>query len=231
MARSIYARRRRITIVGLLVLAGIVALVVFFMFGQTKAPVMTPVVITSEKREEEEEQEQEEEQEEEEEEEEENPSAAASALVQLPMGRYVKLEQTVAYDDNAEGDQCEKSKVINLAEVEVFDKNGTNLALKKAVTGSSQESSTNGYINLTDGKKNNFTHTACLIDEVNDYLQIDLGSVQEIQKIVVTNRPIGNHRAIGIKVVVSGGDEDIESPVITSVANMYTLTFPENVWS
>jgi hypothetical protein len=58
---SIYARRRRITIVGLLVLVGIVALVMFFVFGQTKTPVVTPMVTTITQRREEEEEEEEEE--------------------------------------------------------------------------------------------------------------------------------------------------------------------------
>jgi hypothetical protein len=61
MAMSIYARRRRITIVGLLVLVGIVALVMFFVFGQTKTPVVTPMVTTITQRREEEEEEEEEE--------------------------------------------------------------------------------------------------------------------------------------------------------------------------
>ena len=230
MARSVFARRRRIKLIGLILLGGVVTLVLFFVFGKTKPVSPTPIVLNIGDDEEDEE-----------EEESVGPSPGpastpgpAPALAQLPRGRFVKLEQTVAYDEDAEGDQCDKSKVINLAEVEVLDTNGTNLAFEKAVTGSSQESSTNGYFNLTDGRKNNFTHTACVTDEVNDYLQIDLGSVQEIKKIVITNRSIAQDRAIGIKAIILGGGGQTviaESPLITTVADEYILTFPENVWS
>jgi len=156
-------------IIGVIVLLGIVAIIATFMTRETKPVTSTPIIVNIP--------------EEEEEEEEEEPTIgpappAPPAPSAPPRGRYVRLEQTVGYDADAEGDQCDKSKVINIAEIEVFDTNGTNLATDKAVSGSSQESSTNGYFNLTDGIKTNFTQTACLVDdETNDYLQIDLGSV------------------------------------------------------
>ena len=209
-------------IIGVILLLGIIAIIVIFMTRETKPVTSTPIIVNiPEKKEEEDE-----------------PTigpapSAPSAPSAPPRGRYVRLEQTVGYDADAEGDQCDKSKVINVAEIEVFDTNGTNLAADKAVSGSSQESSTNGYFNLTDGIKNNFTQTACLVDdETNDYLQIDLGSVEEIKSIVVTNRRnTAKHRAVGLKLIVSGGDGDVESPVITTIADTYTLTFPENTWS
>ena len=210
------------TIIGVILLLGIVAIIATFMTRETKPVTSTPIIVNIP----------------EEEEEEDEPTigpapSAPSAPSAPPRGRYVRLEQTVGYDADAEGDQCDKSKVINIAEIEVFDTNGTNLATDKAVSGSSQESSTNGYFNLTDGIKNNFTQTACLVDdETNDYLQIDLGSVEEIKSIVVTNRRnTAKHRAVGLKLIVSGGDGDVESPVITTIADTYTLTFPENTWS
>ena len=214
-------------IIGVIVLLGIVAIIATFMTRETKPVTSTPIIVNiPEKKEEEEE-------EEEEEEPTIGPAPPAPSAPSVPRGRYVRLEQTVGYDADAEGDQCDKSKVINVAEIEVFDTNGTNLATDKAVSGSSQESSTNGYFNLTDGIKNNFTQTACLVDdETNDYLQIDLGSVEEIKSIVVTNRRnTAKHRAVGLKLIVSGGDGDVESPVITTIADTYTLTFPENTWS
>src|SRR6056300_1938862 len=55
-----------------------------------------------------------------------------------PKGRYVKLVHTIAYDANATGNIDDKNKIINLAELEVFDASGTNLAASKTVTGSSQ---------------------------------------------------------------------------------------------
>lgn len=38
----------------------------------------------------------------------------------LPKGQYVRLEHTVAHDANAAGNDDDKHKIINLAEVEVF---------------------------------------------------------------------------------------------------------------
>jgi hypothetical protein len=154
---------------------------------------------------------------------------------QTVKGRYVKLEQTVAYDAYASGNDDDINKIINLAELEVFDANGTNLASRMTVTGSSQHSSEFGFTNLTDGNKLNFAHTQGRTEEEIDYLQVDLGSVKEIKKIVITNRSdCCKSRAIDIKAVVLGADGTTvveETPTITTEAATYTLTFPENVWS
>ena len=160
---------------------------------------------------------------------------APAAPMGPPSGQYVKLEQTVAYDADASDNADDINKIINLAELEVFDTNGTNLASGKTVTGSSEYSSTHGYINLTDGNKTNFAHTKGRTEEEIDYLQVDLGSVKEIKKLVITNRTsCCKNRAVGIKAVVLGADGTTvikETPVIATTADTYTLTFPENVWS
>jgi len=152
-----------------------------------------------------------------------------------PKGRYVKLEQTVAYDADATGNEDDINKIINLAELEVFDTDGTNLASGKTVTGSSEYSSTHGYINLTDGNKTNLAHTKGRTEEEIDYLQVDLGSVKEIKKLVITNRTsCCKNRAIGIKAVVLGADGTTvikETPAITTEADTYTFSFPGTTWS
>jgi hypothetical protein len=152
-----------------------------------------------------------------------------------PKGRYVKLVQTVAYDANAAGNIDDKNKIINLAELEVFDASGTNLAAGKTVTGSSEYSSTHGYINLTDGNKANFAHTKGRTEEEIDYLQVDLGSEKEIKKLVITNRTsCCKNRAVGVKAVILAADGTTvakETPAITTTADTYTLTFPGNTWS
>ena len=130
---------------------------------------------------------------------EETPAAAAGAgagagaktpvVPTLPSGQYVKLVHTVAQDNSAAGNADDKNKILNLAELEVFAKGGTtSLAAGKTVTGSSEHSSTHGYINLVDGNMTNFAHTVGRTAEEIDYLQVDLGSVQEIEKIKITNR-------------------------------------------
>ena len=152
-----------------------------------------------------------------------------------PKGRYVKLVHTVAYDANSEGNVDDKNKIINLTELEVFDASGTNLAAGKTVTGSSEYSSTHGYINLTDGNKTNFAHTKGRTEEEIDYLQVDLGSEKEIKKLVITNRTsCCKSRAVGVKAVILAADDTTvvkETPAITTTADTYTLTFPGNTWS
>ena len=152
-----------------------------------------------------------------------------------PKGRYVKLEQTVAYDESAGANADDKNKVINLAELEVFDVSGTNLAAGKTVTGSSEYSATHGYMNLTDGNKANFAHTKGRTEEEIDYLQVDLGTEKEIKKLVITNRTTCcKNRAVGIKAVILAADGTTvvkETPIISTVADTYTIEFPGNTWS
>ena len=163
------------------------------------------------------------------------PAIATTATV--PKGRFIKLIQTVAYDNNVPGWGIDdRHKIINLAELEVFDANGVNLASGKKVTGNA-EWSQYGYVNLTDGNKTNFTHTLGRNVNEYDYLQVDLGALKNIKKIVITNRTGTNavkDRAIGIKAIIyanNGTTVVKETPMITTRADTYTLTFPENVWS
>ena len=97
----------------------------------------------------------------------------------LPKAQYVKVERpTGNYPGN----------IINLAEIEVFDKAGTNIALNAVVTGGPDNHSSGPWANLTDGDYANFAHT--LGDGI-AFMTIDLGAVKEIAKIVITNRAGG----------------------------------------
>jgi hypothetical protein len=153
-----------------------------------------------------------------------------------PKGRYVKIEQTVVSYPNSTEDECTKNAIINLAEVEVFDKDGTNLASGKTVTGTAIHPA-GPLANLTDGNMTNFAHTACPvpINTEKDNMLIDLGSVKEIKKVVITNRTdCCKDRAIGIKAIVLGADGTTvikETPAITTEADTYTFTFPGTSWS
>ena len=173
---------------------------------------------------------------------EETPAAAAGAgaktpvVPTLPSGQYVKLVHTVAQDNSAAGNTDDKNKILNLAELEVFAVGGTtSLAAGKTVTGSSEYSSTHGYINLVDGNMTNFAHTKGRTAEEIDYLQVDLGSVQEIEKIKITNRTsCCQKRAIGVKAVILGADGTTvikETAAITTEAATYTFTFPGTAWA
>lgn len=152
-----------------------------------------------------------------------------------PSGQYVKLIHTVAYDENAEGNIDDKNRIINLAELEVFDASGKNLAANKSVTGSSEYPAPHVWSNLTDGNKTNFAHTYGRTPSEYDSMTVDLGAVKEIKKIVITNRTsCCKPRAKGVKIVIYDADGTTvvkETPAISTVADVYTLTFPENVWS
>jgi hypothetical protein len=154
----------------------------------------------------------------------------------LPSGQHVKLVHTTAQDNSAEGNVDDKNMILNLAELEVFAKDGTtSLAAGKTVTGSSQHSATHGYLNLVDGNMTNFAHTKGRTAEEIDYLQVDLGSVQEIEKIKITNRTdCCKNRAIGVKAVILGADGTTvvkETPAISTTADTYTFTFPGTTWA
>ena len=153
----------------------------------------------------------------------------------LPKGRHVKLVHTVAYCERCSRLRVDdRNKIINLAEVDVFNANGINLATGKTVTGSS-EHSTYGYVNLTDGNKTNFAATVGRTRSEYDSMQVDLGAEKEIKKIVITNRTdCCKNRAAGIKAVVLGADGTTvikETPAITTEADTYTFTFPGTSWS
>ena len=152
------------------------------------------------------------------------PASGGAGANALPSGRFVKLIHTL-----------DKNTVINLSELEIFAKGGvTSIAAGKTVTASSVHGSFGSLPELVDGNLANNTHTGGVADEF-DYLQVDLGSVQEIEKIKITNRTdCCQERAQGIKVIIYGADGTTvvkETPAITTTAGTYTLSFPGATWS
>lgn len=94
----------------------------------------------------------------------------------LPSAQYVKVERpTGTYPAN----------IVNLGEIEVFDKAGTNIALNAVTTGGPGVHGDGPFANLTDGDYANFAHTT---GDGIAFMTIDLGAVKEIAKIVITNR-------------------------------------------
>ena len=153
----------------------------------------------------------------------------------LPSGQYVKLVHTVAQDNSAAGNADDKNKILNLAELEVFAKGGTtSLAAGKTVTGTSLAAGYPGT-NLVDGNMTNLAHTFGRAADVLDEFLVDLGSVQEIEKIKITNRTdCCQKRAIGVKAVILGADGTTvikETAAITTEAASYTFTFPGTAWA
>jgi transcription elongation factor len=176
---------------------------------------------------------------------EETPAAAAGAgtgaattpvVPTLPSGQYVKLVHTVAQDNSAAGNADDKNKILNLAELEVFAKGGTtSLAAGKTVTGTAFNTTHYPGSNLVDGNMTNFAHTFGRAADVLDEFLVDLGSVQEIEKIKITNRTsCCQKRAIGVKAVILGADGTTvikETAAITTEAATYTFTFPGTAWA
>jgi hypothetical protein len=150
-------------------------------------------------------------------------TSAGSAAPTIPSGQYVKLVHT------------NLNEVINLAELEVFAKAGTtNLVTGKTVTSSAFHPA-GPLPNLVDGNMTNFAHTMNEVADTGDSMLIDLGSVQEIEKIKITNRvDCCKDRAIGIKAVILGADGTTvvkETPAISTTADTYTFTFPGTAWA
>jgi hypothetical protein len=169
-------------------------------------------------------------------------AGAGAAAATLPSGQYVRLEQTIAYDASAmlddgttAGNDDDKHRILNLAELEVFAPGGTtSLAAGKTVTGTAIAASYPGA-NLVDGNMTNFAHTWGRDATVKDEFTVDIGSVQEIEKIKITNRvDCCKNRAIGIKAVILGADGTTvvkETPAISTTADTYTFTFPGTAWA
>ena len=153
----------------------------------------------------------------------------------LPSGQYVKLVHTVGQDTSAAGNDDDKNKILNLAELEVFAKGGTtSLAAGKTVEAANFHPA--GPLgNLVDGNFTNFGHTLGRTPDDFDAMTVDLGSVQEIEKIKITNRvDCCQKRAIGVKAVILGADGTTvikETAAITTEAATYTFTFPGTAWA
>jgi hypothetical protein len=168
---------------------------------------------------------------------EETGTTVSTEAAPLPKGRYVVLENIKAYDAGAEGNDDDKHKIINLAEVEVFAPGGTtSLAAGKPVDGTMFRSEAFPGSNFVDGNFTNFGHTWGRDQSVHDQIKIDLGSVQEIKKIKINNRvDCCKHRAQGIKALILAADGETivkDTPAITTTADTYTFTFPDSTaWS
>tara|TARA_R110002050_G_scaffold180985_1_gene314499 strand:- start:1497 stop:2285 length:789 start_codon:yes stop_codon:yes gene_type:complete len=151
----------------------------------------------------------------------------------LPVGRYVRIIQTEATDPNATrddgttaGNVDDTNRILNIAEIEVFDKNNTNLSYQKGVTGSSEYPAPHLWVNLTDGNKTNFAHTLGRIETEYDSMTIDLGGETEISKIVITNRTdCCKNRIVRAKIEILDDANNIVSDTVNISAMQDTYTY------
>ena len=161
------------------------------------------------------------------------PTQGPTPESDIVVGRYVKLEHTIAYDADIQGNDQDRHANINFTELEVYDIDGNNLALNKTVTGSDFRGGAPNW-KLVDGDFTNFSQTLSLDETEKDYMLVDLGAPQEINKIKITNRSEGDKKIIGVKVQIIDKDQitvQRELPVITTAWATHTITFPENEWS
>jgi hypothetical protein len=148
-----------------------------------------------------------------------------------PTGRYVKIQQTTAYDGTSADN---KYRIMNLAELEVFDENDKKISHRRPVTMSSQHGGYGGA-NLTDGIFNNFAHTKTGDQRELDWMMVDLGSEHKIKALLITNRTdCCKDRAIGIRAIVLDSNKKAvkSTPAIVIVENSYEFVFDESKgWS
>ena len=169
--------------------------------------------------------------------EEETPTTSAGPTAPtIPSGQYVKLVHTVAQDNSVEGNVDDKNKILNLAELEVFAPGGTtSIAAGKTVEAANSHGA-GPVANLVDGNMGNFAHTLGRTADDYDAMTVDLGSVQEIEKIVIYDRPGYFKRLKGVKAQVIGADGTTvvkETPTISTSndEHKYTFTFPGTAWA
>ena len=95
-----------------------------------------------------------------------------------------------------------------MAELEVFDTSGANVAQGKRVSGGPNVHHEGPFEKLTDGdlSRTNFAHT---FGDGSAYLEVDLGSPQNIKNIVITNREGQLERTTGMVVKFIRSDRTI----------------------
>ena len=128
--------------------------------------------------------------------------------------RYVKLFHDV------------ESNVINVAEIEVYDYDGTKLT-SNAIQGYSTQHDTHTWALVLDSNVSTFGHSAGDATG-NQYVTVDLGSAQKVYKVVVENRrDCCQDRILGARVELgtSTTSSVVSTPRILSTANTYTYKF------
>ena len=139
---------------------------------------------------------------------------------ELPHGidaRYVKLYHEV------------ESNVINVAEIEVYDYEGTKLTSNTTsnIIGYSSQNDAHEWPNLIDGSLTTFGHSASGATG-NQYATIDLGETKKIYKVVVENRrDCCQDRILGARIELGTSETKsiASTPRISTESNTYTYKF------
>ena len=141
-------------------------------------------------------------------------------------GQYIKLEHSIAQDLTRGGDDNDKNYTVELAELEVFGTDGsTNIALNAPVEAANYHGA-GPLANLTDGNLQNFMHTLGRTADDYDTVMVDLGSVQEITKIVITNRGSSGRSGGIVTTVLDASQGDVSVlPALEGGKSKYTWDF------
>lgn len=138
---------------------------------------------------------------------------------ELPHGidaRYVKLFHEV------------ESNVINIAEIEVYDYEGTKLTSNTSnISGYSTQHETHEWAHITDSNVATFGHSANDATG-NQHVTIDLGETKKIHKVVVENRrDCCQDRILGARLELGTSETNsvASTPRISTESNTYTYKF------
>jgi hypothetical protein len=105
-----------------------------------------------------------------------SPSSSTTSVGCLPNARKIKLQQSSTGEH------------INLFELEVFTSSGINIAQGKSASQSSTYVAASGKTfpasNVVDGVTSTFSHT----NDINGWLEVDLGSSFDISSVNILNR-------------------------------------------
>ena len=131
--------------------------------------------------------------------------------------RYIKLFHSIP------------NTIINLAELEAYTADGTNVASGKTVTSSVGWYGTNTGDKLVNGIYTDYAHTA-VVTSSNIYMLVDLGANYPITSVKIWNRDAGVGtsalRAIGIEVqLLNASSNVLRLDTIISNEPTYTFTY------
>ena len=144
-------------------------------------------------------------------------------------GRYVRVSLS-----NTAG--ADIAYALNILELEVYDASGTNIAKNKTATSSSVYQNQDQYqaVKAFDGLDDTLFHSAH--DSVVDWLEVDLGGIKKINKIVIKHPDSdASYKSVAVKDRLRGYVEikDDSSVVVkttpeitvTNTTNTYTYDF------
>jgi len=160
--------------------------------------------------------------------------ASRQRLIEAPNAQYVQIIMDIAYDasrtttsEGGTGNDDDTHAIINVSELEVYDDQGVLISKGKPVEADNFHPA-GPLANLTDGHKWNFAHTLGRDENEIDDMIVDLGSMQKIGKVRLTNRrSCCAHRTAGIKFVLldSNRNKVGESPTVKGWSDVVTYNF------